>query len=60
MSDIDSSPVPETPFEWAGGEAAVAVTAPATAGDPAIYVVTVRWTEVGEAAPLQYQLRLTI
>lgn len=23
MSDIDSSPVPETPFEWAGGEAAV-------------------------------------
>ena len=23
MSEIDSSPVPETPFEWAGGEAAV-------------------------------------
>ena len=23
MSDIDSSSVPETPFEWAGGEAAV-------------------------------------
>lgn len=43
-----------------GGEGEVQVTAPAVAGDPGNYVITVRWTEVGEAAPVQYQLRLDI
>lgn len=41
-----------------GGEGEVQVIAPALAGDPANYVITVRWTEVGEPAPVQYQLRL--
>jgi type IV pilus assembly protein PilV len=43
-----------------GGQGEVQVTAPAVAGDPGTYVITVRWTEVGEAAPVQYQLRLDI
>lgn len=41
-----------------GGQGEVQVTAPAAVGDLGVYVITVRWTEVGEAAPLQYQLRL--
>ena len=38
------------------GEGQVAVTAPVGAGEPATYVITVRWTEVGEAAPVTFQL----
>jgi len=41
-----------------GGEGQVEVTAPAAAGDPAIYVITVRWTEVGQDTQAQFQLRL--
>jgi type IV pilus assembly protein PilV len=40
-----------------GGEGQVEVTAPAVADDPAAYVITVRWTEVGQDVPAQYQLR---
>ena len=39
-----------------GGEGQVAVTLPVAAGEPANYVVTVRWTEVNEAAPVTFQL----
>jgi type IV pilus assembly protein PilV len=38
------------------GEGQVVVTAPVGAGEPATYVVTVRWAEVGEAAPVTFQL----
>jgi type IV pilus assembly protein PilV len=38
------------------GEGQVAVTAPAGAGEPATYVVTVRWAEVGQVAPVTFQL----
>ena len=41
-----------------GGEGEVDVTAPAVAGDPATYVVTIRWVEVGQDIPAQFQLRL--
>lgn len=41
-----------------GGQGEVQVTAPNAAGDPGTYVITVRWSEVGEANPLQYQLRM--
>src|SRR5262245_1766458 len=37
-----------------GGQ--VAVTPPAGTGEPASYVITVQWTEVGEAAPVTFQL----
>jgi type IV pilus assembly protein PilV len=39
-----------------GGEGQVAVTLPVAAGEPTNYVVTVRWTEVNEAAPVTFQL----
>lgn len=38
------------------GEGQVAVTLPTAAGEPTTYVVTVRWAEVGEAAPVTFQL----
>ena len=38
------------------GQGQVAVTAPAAAGEPATFVVTVQWTEVNEAAPVFFQL----
>lgn len=38
-----------------GGEGQVDVTAPIGAGEPATYVVTVRWSEAGEAAPVSFQ-----
>jgi len=40
------------------GEGQVEVTAPALTGDPALYVITIRWTEVGQATPATFQLRL--
>ena len=40
------------------GEGQVEVTPPALVGDPAIYVITIRWTEVGQATPVTFQLRL--
>lgn len=39
------------------GQGQVEVTLPAVAGDPALYVVTVRWTELGQDVPAQFQLR---
>src|SRR5262245_55639747 len=39
-----------------GGEGQVAVTLPVAAGEPANYVITVRWSEVGEVAPVTFQL----
>jgi type IV pilus assembly protein PilV len=39
-----------------GGEGQVVVTLPVSAGEPASYVITVRWTELGEAAPVTFQL----
>lgn len=41
------------------GTAGVAYTA-ATATTPAAYVITINWTEVGQAAPAAYQLRVEI
>ncbi len=38
------------------GEGQVVVTAPAGAGEPTTYLVTVRWAEVGAAAPVTFQL----
>jgi type IV pilus assembly protein PilV len=38
------------------GEGQVVVIAPVAAGEPANYVVTVRWAEVGEAAPVTFQI----
>jgi len=38
------------------GEGQVAVTPPIGAGEPASYVVTVRWVEAGEAAPITFQI----
>jgi type IV pilus assembly protein PilV len=38
------------------GQGQVAVTLPAAAGQPTNYVITVRWAEVGEAAPVTFQL----
>lgn len=38
------------------GEGQVVVTAPVGAGEPATYVVTVRWAEVGAAAPVTFQI----
>ena len=42
-----------------GGAAAVAYTAP-TATTPAVYVVDVSWTELGQDDPVTYQLRIEI
>jgi len=38
------------------GQGQVAVTLPVAAGEPANYVVTVRWAEVGELAPVTFQI----
>ena len=38
------------------GQGQVVVTLPAVAGDPTGYVVSVRWAEVGEAAPVAFQI----
>jgi type IV pilus assembly protein PilV len=38
------------------GQGQVAVTLPVAIGEPTTYVVTVRWAEVGEAAPVTFQL----
>jgi len=38
------------------GEGQVLVTLPVAAGEPTSYVVTVRWSEVGEVAKVTYQL----
>ncbi len=38
------------------GEGQVVVTPPVGVGEPANYVVTVRWVEVGEVAPVQFQI----
>lgn len=38
------------------GQGQVVVIPPVAAGEPANYVVTVRWGEVGEAAPVTFQL----
>lgn len=38
------------------GEGQVVVTLPVAAGEPTNYVVTVRWNEVGEAAPVTFQV----
>jgi type IV pilus assembly protein PilV len=38
------------------GQGQVAVTLPIAPGEPTSYVVTVRWAEVGEAAPVAFQL----
>lgn len=37
------------------GEGQVVVTVPVVPGDPTNYVVTVRWAEVGEVAPVTFQ-----
>ena len=38
------------------GQGQVAVTAPVGAGEPASYVITVRWAEVGDANPVTFQI----
>jgi type IV pilus assembly protein PilV len=38
------------------GQGQVAVTMPVAAGEPTTYLVTVRWAEVGEVAPVTFQL----
>ena len=38
------------------GQGQVAVTLPIAAGEPANYVVTVRWAEVGEVNPVTFQI----
>jgi len=38
------------------GQGQVVVTLPVAAGEPTNYVVTVRWAEVGELAPVTFQL----
>lgn len=39
-----------------GGQGQVVVTLPVAAGEPTNYVVTVRWVEVGEVAPVTFQI----
>jgi type IV pilus assembly protein PilV len=39
-----------------GGQGQVGVVAPIGPGEPANYTITVRWTEVGEAVPVTFQL----
>lgn len=39
-----------------GGEGQVAVVAPVGADEPASYVVSIRWTELGEVDPITFQL----
>lgn len=38
------------------GQGQVVFTPPVAAGEPASYVVTVRWSEAGEAAPITFQI----
>lgn len=38
------------------GQGQVVVTLPVAAGEPANYVVTVRWAEAGEVAPVTFQI----
>ena len=38
------------------GQGQVVVTLPVAAGEPTNYVVTVQWAEVGEAAPVTFQI----
>ena len=38
------------------GQGQVVVTLPVGAGEPTTYAVTVRWAELGEAAPVTFQL----
>ena len=38
------------------GQGQVAVTLPVGAGEPANYVITVRWAEIGEANPVTFQI----
>ena len=38
------------------GEGQVVVTLPVAAGEPASYLITGRWAEVGEATPVTFQL----
>lgn len=38
------------------GQGQVVVTPPVAAGEPTNYVVTVQWAEVGEAAPVTFQI----
>ena len=39
-----------------GGQGQVTATAPVGAGQPATYVIVVQWSEVGEAAPVQFRV----
>lgn len=39
-----------------GGQGQVTVTAPVGVDEPASYVVSIRWSEVGEAAPVTFQI----
>ena len=39
-----------------GGQGQVAVTAPTGVDEPATYVVSIRWSEVGEVAQVTFQL----
>jgi type IV pilus assembly protein PilV len=38
------------------GQGQVVVTLPAAAGEPANYLVSIQWTEQGEAAPVTFQI----
>ncbi|MGH8136474.1 MAG: type IV pilus modification protein PilV [Steroidobacteraceae bacterium] len=38
------------------GQGQVVVAVPVAAGEPANYIITVRWAEVGEVAPVQFLL----
>jgi type IV pilus assembly protein PilV len=38
------------------GQGQVVVTAPVIAGDPTSYLITIQWSEVGEAAMVNFQL----
>lgn len=38
------------------GQGQVAVTVPVLAGEPTNYVITVQWAEVGEVAPVTFQI----
>jgi type IV pilus assembly protein PilV len=46
----------EIALQLPNGQGQVVVTAPAGAGEPASYVITIQWNEVGEAAPVSFQL----
>ena len=46
----------EIALQLPNGEGQVVVTAPVAVDEPASYVVTVRWAEVGEAGPVTFQL----